>query len=50
MGLIGTVIFGGGFLLRIAFADRVGGSAMVWALLAAPFVVLLVVGIFRSRT
>lgn len=50
VGLIGSVIFGGGLLVRLAFAEQVSGSAWLWALLAAPFVVLLVVGVLRSRT
>lgn len=49
VGFIGVVIFGGGFLLRLAFADELGGSTWLWALLAAPFVVLLVVGVVRRR-
>jgi hypothetical protein len=49
VGLIGTVIFGGGFLLRTGFPDRLGGFAWLWGLLAAPFVILLIAGVLRSR-
>lgn len=49
VGLSGTIIFGGGFLLRLGFPDRLG-NAGVWGLLTVPFVVLLIVGVLRSRT
>lgn len=48
VGFIGTVIFGGGFLVRAGFGGP-GDLVWLWALLAAPFVVLLAVGILRSR-
>ena len=50
VGLIGTIIFGLGFVLRLGFPDRFGGLAWLWGLTTAPFIVLLAVGILRSRT
>jgi hypothetical protein len=47
-GLVGTVIFGGGFLLRIAFPDKLG-YAPLWGLLAVPFVVALLWSFRQSR-
>lgn len=49
IGFTGTVIWGGGAALRMAFADKLGGFAWLWALITAPFVAMLVLGIRRSR-
>jgi hypothetical protein len=46
VGFIGTIIFGGGFVLRLVFQL---GMEWLFALLTAPFVVLLAVGVYRSR-
>jgi len=49
VGFIGTIIWGGGAIVRFAFPERLGGGGPFFALLTIPWVIALVVGIVRGR-